>query len=123
MLAVNFRHFFISYYAGQKISPDSKEKVQLQLVMHDGGANTFHFINPKGRAAAVADRDSVKDLLQQLIPKFRRKLSSELEEKNRFDDHISTTFYFYIRYIQNFSLRYKKGLSLFSYSEAYTFDL
>ena len=69
--------------------------------MHDGGANTFHFINPKGRAAAVADRDSVKDLLQQLIPKFRRKLSSELEEKNRFDDHISTTFYFYhhIRYI------------------------
>ncbi|XP_078333763.1 general transcription factor IIH subunit 1-like [Crassostrea virginica] len=79
--------FSISYlYAdikGQKISPDSKEKVQLQLVMHDGGANTFHFINPKGRAAAVADRDSVKDLLQQLIPKFRRKLSSELEEKNR----------------------------------------
>lgn len=87
--------FFISHYSGQKISPDSKEKVQLQLVMHDGGANTFHFINPKGRAAAVADRDSVKDLLQQLIPKFRRKLSSELEEKNRFDDHISTTFYFY----------------------------
>ncbi|XP_062594471.1 general transcription factor IIH subunit 1-like isoform X2 [Saccostrea cucullata] len=67
----------------QKISPDSKEKVQLQLVLHDGGANTFHFINPKGRAAAIADRDSVKDLLQQLIPKFRRKLSSELEEKNR----------------------------------------
>lgn len=78
-------YFFIAHYAGQKISPDSKEKVQLQLVMHDGGANTFHFINPKGRAAAVADRDSVKDLLQQLIPKFRRKLSSELEEKNRFD--------------------------------------
>lgn len=79
--------FSISYmYAdikAQKISPDSKEKVQLQLVLHDGGANTFHFINPKGRSAAIADRDGVKDLLQQLIPKFRRKLSSELEEKNR----------------------------------------
>ncbi|XP_048780548.2 general transcription factor IIH subunit 1-like [Ostrea edulis] len=79
--------FSISYlYAdikAQKISPDSKEKVQLQLVLHDGGANTFHFINPKGRTMAITDRDSVKDLLQQLIPKFRRKLSSELEEKNR----------------------------------------
>lgn len=71
------------FFSAQKISPDSKEKVQLQLVLHDGGANTFHFINPKGRAAAIADRDGVKDLLQQLIPKFRRKLSSELEEKNR----------------------------------------
>lgn len=70
-------------FSAQKISPDSKEKVQLQLVLHDGGANTFHFINPKGRSAAIADRDGVKDLLQQLIPKFRRKLSSELEEKNR----------------------------------------
>lgn len=27
----------------QKISPDSKEKVQLQLIMHNGEANTFHF--------------------------------------------------------------------------------
>lgn len=67
----------------QKISPDTKEKVQLQLVMHDGGANTFHFNNPKGRAAQISDRDDVKELLQQLLPKFRRKISSELEEKNR----------------------------------------
>lgn len=67
----------------QKISPDTKDKVQLQLVMHDGGANTFQFNNPRGRAAQVLDRDSVKELLQQLLPKFRRKLSSELEEKNR----------------------------------------
>lgn len=67
----------------QKISPDTREKVQLQLVMHDGGANTFHFNNPGGRAAQIADRDGVKELLQQLLPKFRRKISSELEEKNR----------------------------------------
>ncbi|XP_033752452.1 general transcription factor IIH subunit 1-like [Pecten maximus] len=67
----------------QKISPDSKDKVQLQVVMHDGSAKTFHFINPKGRDAGVKDRDSIKELLQQLLPKFRSKISSELEEKNR----------------------------------------
>lgn len=67
----------------QKISPDTKEKVQLQIVMHDGGANTFHFNNSGGRVAQISDRDSVKELLQQLLPKFRRKISSELEEKNR----------------------------------------
>ncbi|KAJ8299253.1 hypothetical protein KUTeg_023313 [Tegillarca granosa] len=67
----------------QKISPDSKEKVQLQLVMHDGSANTFHFNNPKGRENAIQDRDSVKELLQQLLPKFRNKISSELEMKNK----------------------------------------
>lgn len=67
----------------QKISPDSKDKVQLQVVMHDGSAKTFHFTNPKGRDAGVRDRDSVKELLQQLLPKFRSKISSELEEKNR----------------------------------------
>ncbi|KAH3877055.1 hypothetical protein DPMN_000911, partial [Dreissena polymorpha] len=67
----------------QKISPDTKEKVQLQLVMHDGSANTFQFNNPRGRASQVEDRDQVKELLQQHLPRFRRKLSSELEEKNR----------------------------------------
>ena len=72
--------------SAQKISPDTKEKVQLQLVMHDGGANTFHFNNPEGRRAQIADRDSIKELLQQLLPKFRRKISSELEEKNRYFD-------------------------------------
>ncbi|XP_064601766.1 general transcription factor IIH subunit 1-like [Liolophura sinensis] len=67
----------------QKISPDSRDKVQLQVVMHDGGANTFHFANPMGRDAQKQDRDGVKELLLQLLPKFRRKVSSELEEKNR----------------------------------------
>ena len=33
----------------QKISPDTKPKVQLQIVLHDGGANTFHFNNPAGK--------------------------------------------------------------------------
>ncbi|XP_041366355.1 general transcription factor IIH subunit 1-like [Gigantopelta aegis] len=67
----------------QKISPDSKDKVQLQIVMHDGSANTFHFNCSGGRSAQIRDRDSVKELLQQLLPKFKKKISSALEEKNR----------------------------------------
>ncbi|XP_013414327.1 general transcription factor IIH subunit 1 [Lingula anatina] len=67
----------------QKISPESKEKIQLQLVMHDGSANTFQFSNPMGRASQLKDRESAKELLQQLLPKFRRKINNELEEKNR----------------------------------------
>lgn len=68
----------------QKISPDSKDKVQLQVVMHDGGASTFQFAHPKGRTAQQEDRESVKELLQQLLPQFRRKVSSELEVKNKY---------------------------------------
>ncbi|CAL1548138.1 unnamed protein product [Lymnaea stagnalis] len=82
------KHVFnISYmYADiktQKISPDTKEKVQLQVILHDGSANTFLFNNPKGRKCQLQDRESIKELLQQLLPKFKRKISSELEEKNR----------------------------------------
>ena len=51
--------------------------------MHDGSANTFHFNCSGGRPAQIRDRDSVKELLQQLLPKFKKKISSALEEKNR----------------------------------------
>ena len=67
----------------QKISPDTKDKIQLQIVMHDGSAMTFQFSNPVGRGAAQQDREGVKELLQQLLPKFRKKVNSELEEKNK----------------------------------------
>lgn len=67
----------------QKISPDTKEKVQLQLVMHNGEANTFHFRNPGGRPAQVADREKVKEQLQTLLPQFRNKINSELELKHK----------------------------------------
>ena len=51
--------------------------------MHDGGAMTFQFSNPAGRSAQQQDREGVKELLQQLLPKFRKKVDSELEEKNK----------------------------------------
>ncbi|XP_055692887.1 general transcription factor IIH subunit 1 [Lutzomyia longipalpis] len=67
----------------QKISPEGKPKVQLQVVLHDGNSSTFHFVNRNGVAAQIADRDKVKELLQQLLPNFKKKVNKELEEKNR----------------------------------------
>lgn len=67
-------------WTGQKISPDGKAKVQLQLVLHTGENITFHFAN---ESTAVKDRDAAKELLQQLLPKFKKKANKELEEKNR----------------------------------------
>nr|DBA17594.1 TPA: hypothetical protein GDO54_003018 [Pyxicephalus adspersus] len=64
----------------QKISPDGKAKVQLQLVLHTGETTNFHFSND---STAIKERDAVKELLQQLLPKFKRKANKELEEKNR----------------------------------------
>ncbi|KAF6028149.1 GTF2H1 [Bugula neritina] len=68
----------------QKISPDTKEKVQLQLVMHNGDANTFHFRNGSGRDTQVADREKVTELLKNLLPQFRSKINSELELKHKY---------------------------------------
>lgn len=67
---------------GQKISPEGKAKIQLQLVLHAGDTTNFHFSN---ESTAVKERDAVKDLLQQLLPKFKRKANKELEEKNRWE--------------------------------------
>uniref|UniRef100_A0A4W3IAV8 General transcription factor IIH subunit 1 n=1 Tax=Callorhinchus milii TaxID=7868 RepID=A0A4W3IAV8_CALMI len=67
----------------QKISPDGKAKVQLQLVLHTGDATNFHFTNESSAGASARDRDAAKDLLQQLLPKFKKKANKELEEKNR----------------------------------------
>ncbi|GIY10363.1 general transcription factor IIH subunit 1 [Caerostris darwini] len=66
----------------QKISPEGKSKVQLQVVLHNGDNTTFHFVNPMGSSWQLQDRNGVKELLQQLLPKFKRKINKELEEKN-----------------------------------------
>lgn len=58
----------------QKISPEGKAKVQLQVVLHNGVSSTFHFSNKNGLQAQLADRDKVKELLQNLLPKFKRKV-------------------------------------------------
>ena len=79
--AVNHKYVDIK---SQKISPEGKAKIQLQIVMHDGACTTFHFNNPVGGAEAQKkQRDDVKELLQQLLPTFKKKVNKELEEKNR----------------------------------------
>ncbi|XP_068619671.1 general transcription factor IIH subunit 1 [Battus philenor] len=67
----------------QKISPAGKPKVQLQVVLHDGTCSTFHFVNPAGAELQAKDRDQVKSLLQNLLPKFKRQIDGELEMKSR----------------------------------------
>jgi len=78
----NFSHMYADIKC-QKVSPEGKEKIQLQVQLHDGSASTFHFANAEGDEAQRADRDAVKELLQQLLPKFKTQASKELEEKNR----------------------------------------
>lgn len=70
-------------FTAQKISPVGKAKVQLQVVLHDGSCSTFHFVNPAGVDAQAADRDQVKNQLQNLLPQFKRQVNRELEEKSR----------------------------------------
>lgn len=79
---MGFLKLYFVIGAGQKISPDGKAKIQLQLVLHTGESTTFHFSN---ESSALKDRDAAKELLQQLLPKFKKKANKELEEKNRWD--------------------------------------
>lgn len=65
----------------QKISPDGKAKIQLQLVLRDNTSTTFHFVNKNGYESQVEDRNKVKDWLQKLLPDFKNKLDKELQDK------------------------------------------
>jgi hypothetical protein len=89
----------------QKISTEGKAKVQLQVVLHDDSSSTFHFVSPQGPEQQVKDRDQVKDLLSNLLPKFRQKISKELEEKKRYETikRISQRALFFIneQFVQN----------------------
>ncbi|OQR68799.1 general transcription factor IIH subunit 1-like [Tropilaelaps mercedesae] len=67
----------------QKISSDGKAKVQLQVVLNNNESTTFRFVNPEGQQAQISDRNQVKDLLMQLLPKFKKKISNDLEEKQK----------------------------------------
>jgi len=67
----------------QKISAEGKAKVQLQIVLHDGNSTSFHFVHEDGEANQLADREKVREKLTQLLPKFKRKINKELEEKNK----------------------------------------
>lgn len=58
----------------QKISPEGKSKIQLQIVLHTGDNTTFQFKN-------LEDRTAVKDALLQILPQFKGKMPKEREKK------------------------------------------
>ncbi|KAL7631936.1 UNVERIFIED_CONTAM: hypothetical protein RMT77_017745 [Armadillidium vulgare] len=78
-------HINIQYtdIKNQKVSPEGKPKVQLQLVLNDQMTHTFHFTNPEGKEKQVAERNKVKEKLTQLIIQNKRKPPDELMEKKR----------------------------------------
>ncbi|CAL8087681.1 unnamed protein product [Calicophoron daubneyi] len=51
--------------------------------MHNGESFTFQFADPAGRVKQLEMRNSVKEMLQSLLPKFKDKAHSELKEKLR----------------------------------------
>ena len=53
------------------------------MCLHDGNATTFQFVNPAGVEAQISDRNKVKEFLQQLLPRFKRVVNKDLEEKTR----------------------------------------
>ena len=66
----------------QKVSPEGKAKIQLQIILLNSDSYVFHFAH-SNPATAKSERESIKNLLAQMLPKFRRKLDKELEEKNK----------------------------------------
>ncbi|XP_071831409.1 general transcription factor IIH subunit 1-like isoform X2 [Apostichopus japonicus] len=67
----------------QKISPDGSSKIQLQILLHRGNSSKFQFVNHDGPPSQLKDRDAAKELLQQLLPRFRSRANKELEQKNK----------------------------------------
>jgi len=67
----------------QKISPEGKPKIQLQIVLNDATTFTFQFVHPGGPPAQHEARNQIKEHLIALLPKFKRKINPELEEKNK----------------------------------------
>ena len=49
----------------QKISPEGKSKIQLQIVLHDGNSTNFHFVNPAGQPAQLEELSSSIQILDQ----------------------------------------------------------
>lgn len=67
----------------QKISPEGKPKIQLQVVLNNNEATTFHFVHPDGIERQLKDRNDIKEMLTHLLPKFKQKISRDLQEKNQ----------------------------------------
>ena len=70
-------HQQLSKVKGQKVSPDGKRKVMLQLTfLDDTPAHTFIFLSTQGQAKQTQERNAVKELLLQLLPQHRSKAAA-----------------------------------------------
>uniref|UniRef100_F6RMT1 BSD domain-containing protein n=1 Tax=Ciona intestinalis TaxID=7719 RepID=F6RMT1_CIOIN len=91
-------HFDVSHLYSdikcQKVSPEGKAKIQLQIILLNESSFVFHFSNTN-TAEGKSDREKVKTLLAQMLPKFRRTIDKELEEKNKLLQQDSELFQTY----------------------------
>ena len=68
----------------QKISPDGKTKVQIQLQMKDGRAITFHFATGNEQGSPKELRNKVKTHLGKMIGKIpTKKIDKVFEERKK----------------------------------------
>ncbi|KAL3120965.1 hypothetical protein niasHT_002593 [Heterodera trifolii] len=66
---------------GQRISPPNKPKVQLQLCMFNDDQATFVFMNPAhSQEQLVAERDLVKEMLQQALVRHRQLVNQMAQQ-------------------------------------------
>ena len=61
----------IKILTAQKISPEGRPKVQLQIVLHDISSYTFHFCTSEGRENQIAERNKVKVRIPLFVYKVR----------------------------------------------------
>lgn len=64
-------------YLVQKISPPNKDKIQLQILMHNDDQATFVFMKPGAKKEdLVADRELIKETIQQALVRYRQLQNS-----------------------------------------------
>ena len=69
----------------QRVSPDTKPKVQLQVTKYNNDSYVFHFATPgndeESKAKGMANRMAVKEMLSQKLPLHRNQRNQELDVK------------------------------------------
>lgn len=72
----NFTPILQVYYSlclVQRISPPNKDKIQLQICMHNDDQCTFVFMRPgANKEALIIDRDLIKETIQQALTRYRQ---------------------------------------------------
>ena len=80
----------------QRVSPDTKPKVQLQVHLYDENSYVFHFASGRGNnRQSFEDRNAVKELLAQQLPLHHSRRNQELDEKIKVLEENETLFALY----------------------------